>query len=503
MLPRPNIRTICFSLIVVAALSVLAVSTDDVQGQSPADFDGDGAVGFTDFLLFAEAFGTSDPIYDLDGDGGVGFPDFLQFVIAFREYNGIPDPVPEDPIDPVSVIDGPVVIASSQDLSDFLNRVTPDSFLVRGDFRISGTSLADLTDFAGLRDVGGDLIIEDNTSLGSLSGLDRIRRVGEDLQIVRNTSLPNLAGLEQLQTISGDLVLTGNSALVSVSELGSVTTIAGLVSIRDNLSLESLLGLEGVASISGSVLIENNASLTSMAGLQNLASIGQVLSIRNNESLETLEGLDQLQDAQGLVITDNAALLPSEANALLNKMVAQGFSGLTTIAQNNVSADLTTVTGSFVIQDLEGIEALRTLGGDRFLLDGNLTIRESDLSTLEPLLGLVEVTGSVFVDRNPLLNTLDGFFGLRTIGGSLEVTGNTGMITLFGINRLRTVNGHLVVFRNRILRSISAMNRLQFVGETVNIRENTDLADSLVTAFHDSLKVRGFTGSFSNADNGP
>ena len=44
-----------------------------------ADFDGDGVVGFSDFFLFAEAFGGSDPRFDLDDSGVVDFADFFLF----------------------------------------------------------------------------------------------------------------------------------------------------------------------------------------------------------------------------------------------------------------------------------------------------------------------------------------------------------------------------------------------------------------------------------------
>ena len=53
------------------------------------DFDGDGAVGFADFLLFVAQFGFSeddegyDVWFDLDGDGTIGFGDFLIFANAF------------------------------------------------------------------------------------------------------------------------------------------------------------------------------------------------------------------------------------------------------------------------------------------------------------------------------------------------------------------------------------------------------------------------------------
>ena len=54
-----------------------------------ADFDGDGTVGFGDFLQFAQQFGLSPgdvgygARYDLDGNGTIGFGDFLIFANAF------------------------------------------------------------------------------------------------------------------------------------------------------------------------------------------------------------------------------------------------------------------------------------------------------------------------------------------------------------------------------------------------------------------------------------
>ena len=61
-----------------------------VPVESPtADFDGDGVVGISDFLLFATQFGLSqgdagyDARFDLDGDGTIGISDFLIFGNAF------------------------------------------------------------------------------------------------------------------------------------------------------------------------------------------------------------------------------------------------------------------------------------------------------------------------------------------------------------------------------------------------------------------------------------
>ena len=54
-----------------------------------SDFDGDGVVGFGDFVAFARAFGSSSdlpnwiPACDLDADGRVGFGDFVIFAASF------------------------------------------------------------------------------------------------------------------------------------------------------------------------------------------------------------------------------------------------------------------------------------------------------------------------------------------------------------------------------------------------------------------------------------
>ena len=54
-----------------------------------ADADGDGIVGFTDFVVFAQAFGSAQgddnfrAQLDLDGDGKIGFGDFVKFAQVF------------------------------------------------------------------------------------------------------------------------------------------------------------------------------------------------------------------------------------------------------------------------------------------------------------------------------------------------------------------------------------------------------------------------------------
>ena len=71
------------------AVAELAPKFIYATGKATTDFDGDGTVGFSDFLKFAAQFGLNqsdveyDARFDLDGDGAIGFGDFLIFAIAF------------------------------------------------------------------------------------------------------------------------------------------------------------------------------------------------------------------------------------------------------------------------------------------------------------------------------------------------------------------------------------------------------------------------------------
>ena len=87
---RSRISWLRFSspCLVSAVLAAAGLSAQSVGG------DAAGTVDFSDFLLFAGAFGGSEPRFDLDGDGQVVFPDFLLFAQAFEADNPTPDPPP-------------------------------------------------------------------------------------------------------------------------------------------------------------------------------------------------------------------------------------------------------------------------------------------------------------------------------------------------------------------------------------------------------------------------
>ncbi len=88
---------------VVATVAGIEPVTFTATTKASPDFDGDGETGFSDFFLFADAFGSSDPRFDLDGSGSVDFADFFLLADYFedpargkllalaRERIGLPD----------------------------------------------------------------------------------------------------------------------------------------------------------------------------------------------------------------------------------------------------------------------------------------------------------------------------------------------------------------------------------------------------------------------------
>ena len=88
---------------VTATVADLDPVTFTATAEATPDFNGDGVTDFSDFFLFAEAFGGSDPRFDLDGSGTVDFTDFFLFAESFgqperakllalaRERLGLPD----------------------------------------------------------------------------------------------------------------------------------------------------------------------------------------------------------------------------------------------------------------------------------------------------------------------------------------------------------------------------------------------------------------------------
>ena len=90
----------------VALAAIIAIAPARARAErvtiEDVDFDGNGTIDLTDFVLFARAFQSDDPIYDLDGSRTVDLPDFEIFATFFGQ----------------KVVDGPVVPILKHELQE-------------------------------------------------------------------------------------------------------------------------------------------------------------------------------------------------------------------------------------------------------------------------------------------------------------------------------------------------------------------------------------------------
>ena len=77
--------TLRLALFIVLALGLPAMIQAQTVSNARVDFDGDGTIGFGDFILFGQNFQSDHPMFDLSGNGTVDFLDFVAFASVFGQ----------------------------------------------------------------------------------------------------------------------------------------------------------------------------------------------------------------------------------------------------------------------------------------------------------------------------------------------------------------------------------------------------------------------------------
>ncbi len=132
------------------------------------------------------------------------------------------------------------------------------------------------------------------------------------------------------------------------------------------------------------------------------------------------------------------------------------------------------VTTSDELAELEGCE----------IIDGDLTIAETDIADLMPLAALTEVTGVLSFRSNPSLASLAALSNLTSVF-TLTIESNPALVNLSGLMSLATIPNSLTMTGNNGLRDLSTLNGLTGIGGTININNNPVLCQVQVLHFVD------------------
>ena len=266
--------------------------TVDANGDDTAsipDFDGDGTIGFGDFLIFAGVFGSSESDekyeakYDLNGDGEIGFSDFVIFAQNFGR--DAPSPVVSIPDAnlraaiktalgkasgaPITAADMETLTLFQEgrkDISDLtgLESATNLKILNLGANNIADISpLSDLTNLTSLTLLANN--ITDISALANLTKLKRLHLAGNNISNL--SPLARLSNLESLSLQSMTASISDISALANLTNLEFLNLTAN--NITDISALANLTKLEDL------FLGDNNiADISALSGLTNLTELG-------------------------------------------------------------------------------------------------------------------------------------------------------------------------------------------------------------------------------------
>ena len=178
----------------------------------------------------------------------------------------------------------------------------------------------------GTTRIVGNLTIgpkEGKSDISDLSPFATITEITGNVIVQSNPDLPNLMGLNQLQSIGGSFKVgggysDGNGTLTSLGNFSSLQTIGGRFGVSYNATLTSLGDFSALQSIGDSFEMSWNGSLISLGDFSALQSIGSDFSVGYNHSLTFLGDFPLLQSIRGsFYVRQNSALISLRAFPML------------------------------------------------------------------------------------------------------------------------------------------------------------------------------------------
>ena len=394
----------------------IAINTEGNNTEPMPDFDGDGTVGFGDFVKFAAKFGLSrdddgyDRQYDLDGDGTIGFSDFLIFASSFGSEApspvvSIPDANLRAAIEtalekargaPITEADLKALTqlqAKNREIRDLTGLEAASNltwlFLPRN--RITNLSaLADLTKLERL-DLWSNMI----TDISVLDGLSNLTVLNVSSNMI--TDIAVLADLPMLRDVS-----IGGNMITDISVLKGLTNLTGLGLNQANLTdisfLESLTNLTNLdlsynrftdlSVLSGltnltSLWIENTfANISDISDLAGLTKLER-LNLRNN-SISDVSVLAGLTDLTDLLLVGSMSLSDITPLAGLTKLKRLWLVGLNNLSDVSPLAAMTSLADLDLednyISDLSPLSSLTDMK--------RLNLKENNVTDISPLTGM-------------------------------------------------------------------------------------------------------------------
>ena len=391
-----------------------AISFDAVVQDTATipDFDGDGTIGFGDFLQFAAKFGLGqgddgfDVRYDLNGNGEIGFSDFLLFAQDFGK--AAPSPIvsiPDAnlraaiesalgktggaPITRAEMATLDVLEAYDADISDLSGLAFAANLTV---LQLSGNNISDISLLSGLTHLKSLFLGDNNvTDLSALAGLTDLTSL--DVQSNGISDISALSGLTELTFLK----LGYNNRTLFDRNLSPIPENSGITDISALSALTNLTVLE--------LQYNNIADVSALSDLSNLGHlilqvnpIGDISALSGMTNLGSLVfGANEITDVSALSGLTNLRWLVLEANSISDLSPLAGLSKIESLDLNrNDIKDVSPLIGLTALETLDlsynKIADISALSGLANLQRLNLWLnRVAEISPLRGLTNLIEL----------------------------------------------------------------------------------------------------------------
>ena len=401
-----------------ATSHAVSVSADGGDTATIPDFDGDGTIGFGDFVKFAAKFGLRqgdegyDAQYDLNGDGEIGFSDFLIFAQNFGKE--APSPVVAIPDANLrALIENALGKASSAPITQ-AEMATLDSLEANdsGISDLTGLEFATKLSYLNLASWSGDDFPDNNiTDISSLASLTSLETLWlGDNNITDISALASLTNLERLDlqsnSISDISALSGLTKLTFLKLGYNNRTLLdrNLSPTPENSGITDLSPLSALTNLTSLELQYNN--ITDISALSGLTKLGHlILQVNPIEDISALSGLanlynlifgaNDIADISALSGLTNLRWLILEANSVADLSPLAGLRRIESLDLNR--NDITNISPLSSLTSLTRLNLSYNKISDISALTGltNLTRLELWFNRVEeitPLLGLTNLT---------------------------------------------------------------------------------------------------------------
>ena len=408
------------------------------------DFNGDGRVGFADFLAFGNQFGARqgdgryEAKYDLDSDGAIGFGDFLIFGKDFGKEVSTPSGGGGREETQVTIPDANLRAAIAARLGK-----ASDALITRADMAtLTGLTAPkkDIRDLTGLESATGltslDLSQNFISDITPLSGLTNLTSL--DLSYNTITDISPLSGLANLTRLR-----LHDNFFSDISPLSSLTNLT-LLSLYDDTAITDRSVLSRLSNLSEPDIPD--ANLRAAIKITMGKSSDDPITGFEMAFLSELDVTNSnISDLTGLELATNLTSLDLSNNNILDVSALAGLTRLTELnLDRNSISDLSALSGALSnLTNLGELHLSYNSISDIAPLSGLTNLRRlrlsyNSISDIAPLSGLTNLT-SLWLSNNSIsdvsaLSRLTSLEWLRLSYNSIsDIAPLSGLINLRGL----------------------------------------------------------------------